>query len=94
MIGSKQPLSFDGGVLEAKSANPSTRAALASIGITSSESLLDRYTAGPDEMRALVGSGPLLTDDRPRIEYFRTVGGDETPLDTARLQRRLDATDK
>jgi spermidine synthase len=94
MIGSKQPLSFDGGALEAKSANPSTRAALASIGVTSFESLLDRYTAGPDEMRALVGSGPLLTDDRPRIEYFRTVGGDQTPLDTERLQRRLDATDK
>jgi len=31
------------------------------------------YSAGPDEARAFVGDGPLLTDDRPVIEYFLSV---------------------
>ena len=31
------------------------------------------FTAGPNEIRAFVGDGPLLTDDRPLAEYFLSL---------------------
>ena len=31
------------------------------------------YLAGPDTLRAFAGEGPLLTDDRPLIEYFLSL---------------------
>jgi spermidine synthase len=31
------------------------------------------YVAGTDEIRAFVGDGPILTDDRPVIEYFLSL---------------------
>ncbi|HUI08649.1 MAG TPA: fused MFS/spermidine synthase [Verrucomicrobiae bacterium] len=42
---------------------------LASIGVNSSADLLNYLIAGPAELREIVGSGPLNTDDHPRIEY-------------------------
>lgn len=36
------------------------------------------YIAGPDELRAFVGGGPVLTDDKPVVEYFLSLPkGDE-----------------
>ena len=37
------------------------------------------YSAGPDEARAFVGDGPVLTDDRPVIEYFLSVPKNSGP---------------
>lgn len=34
------------------------------------------YLAGPDEMRAFVGDGPVLTDDLPLVEYFLSLPRD------------------
>ena len=31
------------------------------------------YVAGPDEIRAFVGEGPILSDDKPVIEYFLSL---------------------
>ena len=31
------------------------------------------YSAGPDEVREFVGEGPVLTDDKPVIEYFLSL---------------------
>ena len=59
------------------------RAALQAAGFGSFEALLAAYTAGPDELRALVGDGPLLTDDRPLVEYFLSLPPDDRPLDLA-----------
>jgi hypothetical protein len=43
------------------------------------------YRAGPDELRAFVGPGPLLTDDRPLVEYFLSLPRDrEVDLSTLR----------
>jgi hypothetical protein len=49
--------------------NPQTRAALNDVGLTNWAELRSWYTAGPDEMRAFVGPGAVLTDDRPLVEY-------------------------
>jgi spermidine synthase len=36
------------------------------------------YSAGPEEIREFVGDGPILTDDKPVIEYFLSLPkGDE-----------------
>ena len=37
------------------------------------------YVAGPDEIRAFVGDGPVLTDDKPVIEYFLSLPKNDAP---------------
>jgi spermidine synthase len=69
MVGTSRPLRIDAGALDRLRAEPVTRDALDAIGLTSFDVLRSWYTAGPDEMRAFVGDGPILTDDRPMVEY-------------------------
>jgi spermidine synthase len=47
--------------------------ALRELGVTSFAQLTGAYVAGPDEMRAFVGEGPILTDDLPLVEYFLSL---------------------
>jgi spermidine synthase len=37
------------------------------------------FTAGPDEARAFAGDGPILSDDRPVIEYFLSLPKNDAP---------------
>ena len=37
------------------------------------------YVAGTDEVKAFVGDGPILTDDRPVIEYFLSLPKNDGP---------------
>jgi spermidine synthase len=37
------------------------------------------YIAGPVEMKAFVGDGPILTDDKPVIEYFLSLPKNDGP---------------
>jgi hypothetical protein len=37
------------------------------------------YSAGPDEIREFVGEGPILTDDKPVIEYFLSLPKKDEP---------------
>jgi spermidine synthase len=83
MIGTNQPLELDPAELERKWSDPVTRAALASIGLESLQSLLGLYTAGPEELHRFVGPGQILVDDRPVVEYF---------LSLPRYDRRVDLT--
>lgn len=71
MIGSKQPLVLREADFEWKlAARPE---AVAESGFTSFERLKQAYVAGPEEMRAFVGEGPILTDDMPLVEYFLSL---------------------
>ena len=75
MIGSKTPL-----VLRERDFSWKVEArgdALRELGITSFEQLKRAYVAGPDEMRAFVGDGPILTDDLPLVEYFLSLPRDK-----------------
>ena len=75
MIGSKKPL-----VLREADFAWKLQArghALQQLGITSFEELKRRYVAGPAEMRAFVGDGPILTDDLPLVEYFLSLPRDK-----------------
>ena len=37
------------------------------------------YTAGPDEAKAFAGDGPVLSDDKPVIEYFLSLPRNDGP---------------
>jgi len=86
MIGSRDPLTLSQMAFERKLADPAVRAALADVDLTTFDALLASYTAGPDEMRAFVGNTPVLTDDRPRIEYFGSLPENERGVDLKGLR--------
>jgi spermidine synthase len=86
MVGTKQPLGLDSLAFERKLQDPLTREALESIGVLSFEMLLALYTAGPEELQQLVGPGPILTDDRPRVEYFLSLPRSEPIIDLSHMR--------
>jgi spermidine synthase len=81
MVGSYRPLEIRRDAIEQKLADAHLRRELSSIGVTDVESLRRLYTAGPEEMRRFVGEGPVLTDDRPLLEYHRSLPADNRALD-------------
>lgn len=60
-------------------------AGLRDLGIERFDALLGAFNAGPDELAAFVGPGPLLTDDRPSVEYFLSLPR-ERDVDTSALK--------
>ncbi len=55
--------------LRERMSDPRVRESLAAIGIEEPEAMVSLLFAGPDQVRRLVGPGPLNTDDRPLVEY-------------------------
>jgi hypothetical protein len=68
-------------------ADPRTRAANEWIGLTSFDTLMSWYTAGPQTIRRVIGDGPILTDDHPLIEYHRSLPVDERLFDMTPFRR-------
>jgi spermidine synthase len=91
LVGTKQPLRLDRDALRAELAEPEFAAARARAGITSIDALLALYTAGPKQLQRFVGGGPLLTDDRPRIEYYRSLPKGAPPVDLGTLRGNVAA---
>ncbi|HEX7780674.1 MAG TPA: hypothetical protein VF424_15600, partial [Vicinamibacterales bacterium] len=85
MLGTTEPLRLRAGNLEWKLQVPGRYRALERLGVRSFDDLLRLYRAGPDEMRAFVGDGPILTDDRPLVEYFLSLPRARDP-DLSRLR--------
>jgi spermidine synthase len=88
MVGALKPLTVDPSTLDRLRQHAPTREALDSVGLTDFAVLRSWYTAGPDEMRALVGPGPLLTDDRPLVEYHHWLPpeSEQPPLDLSKVK--------
>jgi spermidine synthase len=86
MVGSLSPLTLDRDTFEAKLRDPGTREALQDVGLDSFDALTGWYTAGPREMRAFVGDGTILTDDRPLVEYHRSLPAQDERLDLSPLR--------
>ena len=88
MVGTRRPLTLDRGTVDRLREHPQTRAALNDVGLNSWAVLRSWYTAGPAEMRAFVGDGPILTDDRPLVEYHHWLPGpdEQPPLDLSSLK--------
>ncbi len=73
MIGSDRPLRLRRSDFDWKLQIPGRREAFAELGIKTFDELLKLYIAGPAELSRLVGTGPVLTDDRPLTEYFLSL---------------------
>ena len=84
LVGSVEPLALRRQEFERRLASPVHAAALAELGVATFDDLLALFLAGPGELRAFVGQGPLLTDDRPLAEYFLSLPRDRYP-DLSRL---------
>ncbi len=79
LVGSKSPITVDPAVLAAKF-QPSRHAdALAEVGLTDAQQVLDMYNANRDEMLGVAGPGPIITDNFPYVEYFRSLPKDGQP---------------
>jgi spermidine synthase len=87
LVGTVEPLTVSRAAFERQLTNPDTRAALAAVDLTTFDDLVSWYSAGPATLRAFVGPGPTLTDDRPLVEYFRALPRGDGP---ARLDRLRD----
>lgn len=86
LIGSQRPFRLSRAAYDRKLADPVTREALEHFTIASYERLAGLYVAGSAALSALAGEGPILTDDRPRVEYFLSLPRDERPIDLSHLQ--------
>ena len=86
LLGSLEPLRLSRAAYEARLADPSDGPALTAAGLGSFEALLSQFSAGPAELRTFVGDGPVLTDDRPLVEYFRGLppSARDVPLEQLR----------
>ena len=70
LIGTLEPLTIDYKNFIARSKIASIREGLAADDLDGM-SLLDSFMMGPETVRKYVGVGPIHTDNRPRLEFFR-----------------------
>jgi spermidine synthase len=82
LVGTKRPLKLSPETFNWKLQVPGLSEALAAIDIRSFDDLLHQFWGGPSDLRGHLGDGPLLTDDRPILEYFLTMPRDKE-LDTS-----------
>jgi spermidine synthase len=73
LVGTVRPLHVSRAAFERQLAVSDTRVALEAVGLTSTDALAGWFTANADALRAFVGAGTVLTDDRPLVEYYRTL---------------------
>jgi len=76
LVGSNQPIRIDRSAFEERLADPGWQPVLAEVGVVDWGSFASLFTADDAALRAGVGDGPVLTDDRPQLEYFRTLPDD------------------
>lgn len=91
MVGAMRPLSITSALLDDKRARAETRMALDEVGLDTFATLRSWYVAGPDQLRRFTGTGPLLTDDRPLVEYHRSLPADDPPVDLSSLHGDVSA---
>jgi spermidine synthase len=92
MVGAKQPLTISRCRIEAMLADPATRKVLALINVETFDHLVRMFRASPEAIRTYLGDGPILTDDKPSLEYFASLSQGERDLshivrDTSALVR-------
>jgi spermidine synthase len=85
LVGTKRPLRISPESFNWKLQVPGLRDALAAIDIRSFDDLLHEFWGGPSDLREHIGDGPLLTDDRPILEYFLSMRRDKD-MDTTSLK--------
>ena len=84
LVGMVEPLTLRRSDFERKLWGAGSAQGLHDLNVESWDRLLAAYVAGPDELRAFVGPGPILTDDKPLVEYFLSLPR-ERDVDTSSL---------
>lgn len=80
-VGSNEPLRLDRATLARRLADPSARDSLASIGLRTPDDVLALYTGNRAEaLRYLQGERRATTDDRPWVEFSRTLDAERRPF--------------
>jgi spermidine synthase len=87
LIGSIRPLDVREAELAERFAVAALQPSLAAAGFRDPESLLGHHVASPEDLRRFIGTGPILTDDRPLLEYYLSLPVDDRPLDLSGLRR-------
>jgi predicted membrane-bound spermidine synthase len=91
-IGSMQPLRLDLGSWRRRMESPALRDDLAAIGFRSPEDLAATFVAADRALLEFIGDGALVTDNRPRIEYFNLYPID--PMGYDEITRHQEPIDK
>jgi spermidine synthase len=86
MVGSLTPLTVSKSRIEALLATPGTREALNLMHVESFDHLEKMFRADTPEIRAYLGEGIALSDDRPLLEYFASLP--QTELNRTQIVRR------
>ncbi|MCS6802029.1 MAG: fused MFS/spermidine synthase [Chloroflexota bacterium] len=73
LVGAKGPLRLDYDAIEAKFQHPRLRAVLDDLGIRGVNDLMREFVARPEEVRAFLGPGPVISDRYPVIEYINSI---------------------
>jgi spermidine synthase len=86
MLGSRKPFELSQSAYEARRQDPQFR------GLFDWDMSVMRrnYLAGPEELRKWVGDGPILTDDKPMIEYFLSIPRNDPDVDLRGLGGRFE----
>jgi len=71
LIGSRDPITVDLAQVAKRFESPQARQAMKDAGFNGPEALSEWFVATGPELEAYVGEGPIWTDDRPIVEYFR-----------------------
>ena len=73
LVGSVEPLRLRRSDFDAKLKVAGRAGGMREMGAPTFEALQATFVAGPRELAAFVGDGPVLTDDRPLTEYFLSL---------------------
>ena len=82
MLGSMEPFTLSASAYDARRQDPKFRE-LFDWDLTM---LRRNYLAGPERLRQWVGEGPILTDDKPLIEYFLALPKNDPRVDLSGLR--------
>jgi spermidine synthase len=101
-IGSMEPLKVDLDAWRRRMAVPTVRDDMAAVGFHSPEDLAASFVAADGALSRFIGEGPIVTDNRPRIEYYNLYPVDpmrydditkyEDPVDKYLVEPPTDAT--
>jgi len=72
LLGSNERLAIDRTSIRAR-LTPAVLDDLAAAGVANAETFLSAFAPAGDDLRAAIGPGPIITDDRPINEYFNLL---------------------
>jgi spermidine synthase len=85
LLGSDLPLTLSEAALAERLAPEPVRRSLARVGLAEPEALLATALLDREGLLRLAGEAPLVSDDRPRVEYFARYGRRPSPPQAAPL---------